>query len=110
MFRLWLVWPTYDKLHITCQLVDSPLIVGWGVVSGWFYPVSYGVAAFVCYPVCVCEQVCDLAYLWGNVRERRPFLVFFCLVVKCVLFYVLSDALVRLSLWVGSCFVGRYVG
>ena len=51
--------------------------VGWGVVSGWFYPVSYGVAAFICYPyVCVSEQVRDLAYLWGNVCESRPFLVF----------------------------------
>ena len=85
--------------------------MGWGVVSGWFYPVSYGVAAFICYPyVCVSEQVRDLAYLWGNVCESRPFLVFFCLVVKCVLFYVLSGVLVCVSLRVGSRFVGRYVG
>jgi len=85
--------------------------VGWCVVSGWFYPVSYGVAAFICYPyVCVSEQVRDLAYLWGNVCESYPFLVFFCLMVKCVLFYVLSDALVCVSLRVGSRFVGRYVG
>jgi len=47
------------------------------VVSGWFYPVSYGVAAFIYYPyVCVSEQVRDLAYLWGNVCESRPFLFF----------------------------------
>ena len=50
---------------------------GVGLVSGWFYPVSYGVAAFICYPyVCVSEQVRDLADLWGNVCESRPFLVF----------------------------------
>ena len=78
MLILRLVWPTYHNLHVlTCQLIDSPLIVGWDVVCGWFYPVSYGVAAFVCYPyVCVSEQVRDLAYLWGNVCESRPFLVF----------------------------------
>ena len=63
--------------RVTCQLVDSPLLVGWGVVSGWFYPVSYSVAAFICYPhVCVSEQTRDLAYLQGNVCESRPFLVF----------------------------------
>ena len=51
--------------------------MGWGVVSGWFYPVGYGVAAFICYPyVRVSEQVRDLAYLWGNVCVSRPFLVF----------------------------------
>jgi len=33
--------------HVTCQLVDSPFIVGWCVVSGWFYPISYSVAAFI---------------------------------------------------------------
>ena len=95
----------------TCQLIGSPFIVGWCVVSVWFYPVSYYVAAFICYLyVCVSEQDLDLAYLWGNVCESCPFLVFFCLMVKCVLFYVLSDALVCVSLRVGSRFVGRYVG
>jgi len=63
--------------RVTCQLVDSPFIVGLCVVSGWFYPVSYGVAAFICYPyVCVTEQVRDFAYLLGNVCESRPFFVF----------------------------------
>jgi len=48
-------------------LVDSPLIVGWGVVSGWFYPVSYGVAAFICYLyVCVSEQVRDLSHTFPH--------------------------------------------
>jgi len=62
---------------VTCQLVDSASIVGWCVVSRWFYLVSYGVAAFLCYPyVCVSEQVRDLAYLWGNVCENHPFLLF----------------------------------
>ena len=58
MLILRLVWPTYHNLHVlTCQLIDSPLIVGWDVVCGWFYPVSYGVAAFICYPyVCVSEH------------------------------------------------------
>jgi len=41
--------------RVTCQLVDSPLIVGWGVVSGWFYLVRYAVAAFiyVVYVLCI---------------------------------------------------------
>jgi len=79
------------------------------VVSGWFYPVSYGVAAFICYPyVFVSEQVHDLAYLWGNVCESRPFLVFSVLWRN--VFYVLSDALVCVSLGVGSRFVGRNEG
>ena len=79
MLRLRLVWPTYDKLHVLhVKLVDSPLIVGWGVVSGWFYQVSYGVAAFIFYLyVCVSEQVRDVAYLWGNVFRRSPIPCFF---------------------------------
>jgi len=50
MLRLWLVWPTYNRLHVTCQLVYSPFTVGWDVVvSGRFNQVGYGVAAFICY-------------------------------------------------------------
>jgi len=34
-------------------------------------------SAFICYPyVCVSGQVRDLAYLWENVCESCPFLVF----------------------------------
>jgi len=80
------------------------------VVSGRFYRVGYGVAAFICYPdVCVSEYVCDLAYMWGNVCECCTLLVFavvWCGVVWCVLFYVLSDVLVYVLLWVGNRFVG----
>jgi len=62
---------------VTCQLVDSPFTVGRGIVSGRFNQVGYGVVAFICYPdVCVSEYVCDLAYLWGNLCECCPFLVF----------------------------------
>ena len=73
---------------VTCQLVDSPFTVGQGVVvSGRFNWVGYGVVAFICYPdVCVSEYVCDLAYLWGNVCECCPLLVFavvWCGVVWC---------------------------
>ena len=51
--------------------------MGLCVVSGWFYPVSYGVAAFMCYPyICVSEQVRDLVYLWGNVCEGAHFMFF----------------------------------
>ena len=78
--------------RVTCQFVDSPFIVGWCVVSGWIYPVSYGVAAFICYPyVYVSEQVRDLVYLWGNVCESHPFLVFSVLWwnVFCFMFYLM---------------------
>jgi len=72
---------------VTCQLVDSPLTVGQGVVvSGRFNQFGYGVAAFICYPdVCVSEYVSDLAYLRGKVCECCPFLVF--AVVRCGVFY-----------------------
>jgi len=66
--------------------------VGWRVFSGWFYPVSYGVAAFICYLyVCVSEQVRDLAYLWENVCVGRTFLFFLsfgevCFVLCSILF------------------------
>jgi len=76
----------------TCQLIGSPFIVGWCVVSVWFYPVSYYVAAFICYLyVCVSEQDLDLAYLWGNVCESRPFLVFLLLWWNafCFMFYLM---------------------
>jgi len=33
MLRLRLLWHTYDRLRVTCQLVDSPFTVGQGVVS-----------------------------------------------------------------------------
>jgi len=94
MFRLRLVWPTYDRLHVTCQLVDSPFTVGRGVVvSGRFNQVDYGVAAFICYPhVCVSEYVCNLVYLRGNVRDCCPFLVFAVMWcgVFCFMFYLMS--------------------
>jgi len=52
---------------VTCQLVDSTFIVGWGVmVSGPFNQVGCGVAAFIySSDVCVSEYIS--AYLRGNV-------------------------------------------
>jgi len=100
---------------VACQLVDSPFILGWGaVVSGWFNQVGCGAVAFICYPdVCVTEYVGDPACLWGYVCECCPLLVFavtWCGVVCFVLFYVLSDVLVYVLLWVGNRFVGRCEG
>ena len=38
---------------------------------------GYGISASESYPdVCVFEYVCDFAYLWGNVCECCPSLVF----------------------------------
>jgi len=72
-----------------------PIYCGMGcgaVVFGRLNPVSYGVAAFVCYSdVCVTEYISDLEYLWGYVCECCPFIGFFCHVVWRVLFYVLFD-------------------
>jgi len=79
---------------VTCQLVDSPFTVGRGVVvSGRFSQIGYGVVAFICYPdVRVSEYVSDLAYLWGNVCECCPFLVFAVVRcgVFCFMFYLMS--------------------
>jgi len=95
---------------VTYQLVESLFTVGRIVgVYGRFNKFGYGVAAFICYPdVCVPEYVIDLAYLRGNGCECCPFLVY--AVVRCGVFYVLSDVLVYVLLWVGNNFVGRCEG
>ena len=47
------------------------------MVLGRFDEAGCGISASECYPnVCVSEYVCDLAYLWGNVCECCPSLVF----------------------------------
>ena len=81
---------------VTCQLINTPFIVGWGVVVFWrFDPVGYGISAFECYlDICVPEYVCDHLYLWGNVGECYPSPVFVRACVHCgvlsFLFYLLS--------------------
>ena len=48
---------------VACQLVDSPFIVGRGVVvSGWFNQVGYGAVAFICYPDI------KLVYLYSTIK------------------------------------------
>ena len=81
---------------VTCQLINTPFIVERGVVvCRRFDPVGHGISSFECYlDICVSEYVCDLAYLWGNVGECYPSLVFVRACVHCgvlsFLFYLLS--------------------
>ena len=61
------------------------------VVSGQFSQAGYGVAALIRYlDVCVSEYFSDLSYLWGNVCECCPFLVFTVVWcgVFCFVFYL----------------------
>ena len=69
---------------------------------------GYGVSPSENYPnVCVFEYVCELAYLWGNVRECCHLLFCSCLcVLWCVLSYVLSGVVVFALLLVGNRYAG----
>ena len=79
MFRLRLVCPTYDRPHVLhFYQINSPFIMGRNVVVlGGSDDFGYGISASEGYPdVCVFEYVCDFAYLWGNLCECCPSLVF----------------------------------
>jgi len=76
-----------DKFPIYCEAVCCGL--------SKVCEVGYGISAFECHlDICVSEYACDLAYLWGNVGECYPPLVFVRTCVQygllCILFYLMS--------------------
>ena len=81
---------------VAFYLINSPFLVGWNVVVlGGLMILAMvlghmkSIVTFVFF-----EYVCDLAYLWGNVCEYRPSLVFVraCVYcgVFCLMFYLVS--------------------
>ena len=64
----------------------------------------YAILMFMFLNIFVTLRIC------GDMYVNVSHFLFCCHVVWCVLFYVLSDVLVYVLLWVGNRFVGRCEG